>query len=270
MAVLAPMVVALAGIVGLTSCRPGSDCDPTVYHPGADLSGTNQDGKQLTHCDLSGIDFTSASFDETDLAFSDLRDANLEEASISSADLRGADLTRATLHHARLTDSTLDFANLASADLTATDFEFDSLRGTDLSGTDLTGAYLNQLTSSGVRGQPRLDPPNVVVDGYLLSRGARLRGADLSGADLRYGIPSRMDLRDADLRAADFRHSVLVAIDLTGADVTGADFRDADISVTTGPANGTSRYALFDKLTVCPGPVPHPPSGTCAGAGDGW
>lgn len=67
--------------------------------------------------------------------------------------------------------------------------------------------------------------------GFLINRGADLRGIDLGGLDLR-----RANFTGCDLRGANLQYSHLAGAFLTGADLRGANLRgirDLDAAFTT-------------------------------------
>lgn len=103
-ALVLPAMV-LMSMSALTSCKPGADCDPAVFFPGANLAGANLTGKQLSSCDLSGADLSRANLTNANLQHANLTGTNLLGANLTGADLTAATLTDANLVGAVLTNS---------------------------------------------------------------------------------------------------------------------------------------------------------------------
>jgi len=85
-----------------TSRVTGWDCDPTVFHAGANLVGNDLHGKHLAGCQLPGSSLAFADLHGTDLSFADLHAANLTGANLLGSSLGGADLRHANLSGAVL------------------------------------------------------------------------------------------------------------------------------------------------------------------------
>jgi len=99
---------------------------------GADLSGANLRGADLSSADLSGANLSGAN----------LRSADLSGANLSGADLRSADLRSANLRSADLSGANLSGADLSSADLSGANLSGADLRSANLSGADLRSALV--------------------------------------------------------------------------------------------------------------------------------
>lgn len=199
-ALLAPVLLVVVA-AGLTACEVGVDCNGTVYFSGADLSGTDQSGKQLKQCDLSGIDFSGADFTGASLGNADLTGANLSGATFDGADLKNAILV-----------------------------------GADVAGAEF-GSVDNVLVSSGgVVGTPASLPVNWrLTGGFFVGPGVNLVGADLSGVDLSHTNLTYAFLTDANLAGADLRYTTL-----TNSTLAGAALGDATLGhVTSGAIEGT-------------------------------
>lgn len=111
---------------------------------GRDLSGVNMSETDLSGADLDGTDISSANLKMADLGGADLAGADLDRADLYKADLTevfgvDADLSGAYLAEALLTRADLRGARLCSAVLTQTDLSDSNLVGADLSGADMSG-----------------------------------------------------------------------------------------------------------------------------------
>lgn len=217
-ALLAPVLLVVVA-AGLSACEIGVDCDGEVYFAGANLSGTDQSGKQLMQCDLSGINFAGASF----------ADASLGNADLTGADLSGADFDGADLKNAILV-------------------------GTNVAGAEF-GAVDNVLVSSGgVTGTPASLPVNwTLTGGFFVGPGVNLVGADLSGVDLSSTNLTFAFLTDANLAGADLRYTTLTDSTLEGAALGSATLDH----VTSGGIEGTPEslpdgWQLIDGTLVGP------------------
>lgn len=111
---------------------------------GADLSGTNFHGAQLTKTNLQGANLENTDFGRASLKEANLKDANLTKAYLSHADLEGADLRGADLSYAYMSQVNLRGANLCGANLT----------GAKVTDEQLALAKINWLTvrPNGKRG----------------------------------------------------------------------------------------------------------------------
>lgn len=197
---LAPVLLAVV-VTGLSACEVGVDCDGTTYHPGADLSNTDQSGKDLMQCDLHGIDFSGATFTDTRLG---------------NADLSGADLSGATFDGADLKNAKVVGANLEGAELGAVDSVL--------------------VFSGGVIGTPASLPVNwTLTGGFLVGPGVNLVGTDLTGVDLSHTNLTYAFLTDADLTGADLSYTTLTQSTLQGTALGGATLDH----VTSGSIAGT-------------------------------
>ncbi len=198
----------------------GRDCDPTVYTPGADLSGQNLSGKKLTNCDLTGVDLTGADLTGTDLSGATVTNAVLTDANLTNTDLFDAVGINTTIvgtdQSAGLLSATLTGTNLAGTglDLTSTD-----LSGADLAGTNLSGATFNSTNLTGAD----LTGANLSSSTYL-SYATGLATATLTGTDLSNNGQA---LYQADLHGKD-----LTGTNLTGDDLTNTNFDSATLTNT--------------------------------------
>jgi serine/threonine-protein kinase len=111
---------------------------------GADLSGTNFHGAQLTKTNLQDANLENTDFGRASLKEANLKDANLTKAYLSHADLDGADLRGADLSYAYMSQANLRGANLCGANLT----------GAKVTDEQLALAKINWLTvrPNGKRG----------------------------------------------------------------------------------------------------------------------
>ncbi len=217
-AAIAAMLLVVAGI-GVTACQPGIDCNGAVYYPGADLSGSDQSGKDLYGCELVGIDFSGANFTGTYL-----RNADLTGSDVSGATFAGADLG-----NAKLIDAEVEGAELASA------VSFLVQSG------DVTGTPASLPADWSLRG------------GYFIGPYANFVGKVLSGIDLSHTNLTGAFLTGADLTGADLRYASMAG---THLDATALDGALLD-RVTSGgifgvPASLPDGWTLVDGTLVGP------------------
>ena len=99
---------------------------------GADLSGVNLIGIDLSDAYLNGAKLIDADLKNTDLSRADLSDAALFRADLRSANLSDANLSDANLSRANLESVLLDRANLTGAYLGYTVLQFSSVVGANL------------------------------------------------------------------------------------------------------------------------------------------
>ena len=115
-----------------------------------------------------------------------------------------------------------------------------NLKGADLSGVNLSNAFLDELVSGGVTGNPVLPQGVALIDGYLVGNQANITGANLNGADLSevnlYGVqttgftgtpaslPAGWGIRSGKLLGpgVSLRGQSLAGVDLSGLDLTNA------------------------------------------------
>lgn len=218
MAALAPLVLILAAVT-ITACQPGVDCDTDVYHPGANLSGTDQTGKQLLQCDLSGIDFSGADFSGSNLGNADLTDANLTDAVFDGTNLQNARISSATIEGSV-------FGNAANI----------------------------LVFSGGLAGTPASLPVNWSLHGgYLVGPGVNLVGTDLSGIDLRQANLTTAFLMGATLDGTDLNYTTLTGSNLDGTDLGGSILDHVSSGGIVGtPASLPPGWSLVDGTLIGP------------------
>jgi hypothetical protein len=124
-------------------------CDATHLR-GANLSGANLRGADLTGANLSGAnlrgaDLTGANLSGANLRGADLTGANLRDADLGGADLLGANLTGANLRGAYLLGAYLGGADLRGAYLRGANLSGANLRGADWDGLQITGLPSGQI-----------------------------------------------------------------------------------------------------------------------------
>jgi uncharacterized protein YjbI with pentapeptide repeats len=154
----------------------------------------------LAGCDFAGLDLTGANFSGADVAYVDFTGATLTDAVFTGANTQGVTFTNATL------------------------------TGTDLHGV----AYYAYWTSGGVIGTPAALPEYVeLIDGYLVTPGARLANADLANADLVATNLSETTFTGANLSNADLHGSGGSQTNFTGADLRGADLTDSQFTIVS-------------------------------------
>lgn len=224
--------------------------------PGADLSGR----------DMTGIDLTGRWLSDSNFAGANLTGANLQSSSLAGADLTGSNLTNANLAGANLQSSVLTGANVT---------------GITISGgsqpTNLHGVVTGGLVPSSAQ----LPWAYAIRQGYLIGPYVSLAGASLAGTDLRDVNVSHVDATGADLSysvasnetmgsgysggyGSDFSYGTfrnanmssmnLRRVNFVGADLTGANMVGADVA-----------GAMWGS-TICPdGYRTDPAFGTCAG-----
>jgi uncharacterized protein YjbI with pentapeptide repeats len=134
---------------------------------------------QILHgANFSGVNLVGADLSETDLSDANLRGAilfgaNLGEAILRGADLSGAELMKANLRGADLSGATLIETNLVLADLSKVDLQQANLRGANLSMTRLIEVKLSRATLSdcnvygisvwGVTGLEKAEQSNLII-----------------------------------------------------------------------------------------------------------
>ena len=229
----APNVLVAAGATtsGIGGTMAGADCDPLVFHPGADLSGADLSGEQLSGCDLRGI-----AVDGANLGHADLAGADLAALDLTSGDLSGTDLSHTNLSGATLFATNLTGANLTSADLTSTIYlEYATgLTSTTMVGTDFGGT-------------------------------AALAGADLHGKDLSGTVFTGASLNNTNFTGATLTGTVFTSADLGGATFTGAIGINTTLIGTdqaAGPPRPTSP-AWTSPAAASPGPATTSAARTC-------
>ncbi len=200
----------------------GAGCNPTIFAPGADLSGRDLHGISLIGCDLHG-----ANLSNTNLTDVDLTSANLTGANLTGATLTGTILTAADLTNANLTNALLDQTVLHHTDLTG-------IATVGLVSTNLD-AYEPTLSANMSIAFDRLFAPGVDLSGALLthpgvSAFTDLSGVDLHGANLQGATLSGIDLDGSNLAGADLSAATVIATfddaDLQGVDAHGATIKD--------------------------------------------
>ncbi len=166
--------------------------------PGADLSGANFQGKDLSYSQLPGANLRNTNF----------KGANLTGVNFFNANLQGATLTRSQLNNANLEQADVRNADLQNAQLTqacmsGSILNYSTLFRANLSGANLEGASLLETNVSG----------------------AILRGAILTGANLAHA-----ELGDADLSNADLSHANLAKCELLNTNLSGANLENTILS----------------------------------------
>lgn len=126
---------------------------------GADLTGADLRGFDLSHVNLWGARLRRARLSRANLYAAQMREAdlagaNLDQAEIKFAVLSRVDLTRAKLHNADLTGASLRRAILRQADLTGANLRHVSLAEADVEGAILSGCQLYGAGIWGLKGQP--------------------------------------------------------------------------------------------------------------------
>lgn len=206
-----------------------NECNPSVFHPGADLSGQDLSHKNLMGCDLSGINLTGADF---------------TGSSLNGAHGSGIVGVPTHLPAGRVIASGYLFGpGLA---LTGT-----TLQGIDLSGVDLTGAEFSNVTLSNV------DLSNATLKGMVFVNanlvGTNLTGADLAGVDLSYSRLSNTNMANVTAPHSSFAHAILRGTSLTGADLSTADFTQLSATSSTGtPAALPAGWVLRNGILAGP------------------
>ncbi|MGA3148180.1 MAG: pentapeptide repeat-containing protein, partial [Acidimicrobiales bacterium] len=235
-----PVVVRAVNAAGMgagseeVSATPSGAQDCRYVGPYADLQRCSLSSSVITGSDLTGAELEGADVRGADLRGVDLRDADLAGADLSGVTLTGTDLFGADLSGSTLAGAILRDCNLSSVDLT---------------GTDLSGLTMQDDSSSGITGTPRMLPVDwSLVEGYLVGPGADLDEADLSFADLTGADLTGADLTGADLISADVSHADLSGANLEGADVSDADLRGADVS----DADLADLAGVFPYGLLCP------------------
>jgi uncharacterized protein YjbI with pentapeptide repeats len=133
-----------------------------------------------------------------DFSGSDLRGANLSWAYLSRADLNGADLSGANLSNAYLIDADLRLANLSGANLNRANLTETNLSGADLSEANLDETYIYStnfadVDLSEVKGLDKANhggPSSIGIDTIFKSGGkipeVFLRGAGVPDSFITY------------------------------------------------------------------------------------
>jgi uncharacterized protein YjbI with pentapeptide repeats len=222
---------------------------PTPRHftncPGADLSGVNLSGVDLSFANLRGANLVGA-----DLTFAVLRRANLSNSSLArcvlqpdfSVQCAAADLSHANLTLASLTGAQLFGANLTGAEMRAANLSeaslvicFFTLNGSRcerarFDSADLTFARLTGAVTSSCESIDFGDGIGIVsVCGGVIMDNATLVGADLSNTNLSFADLAHTNLTHAALRTATFGEcapSSLLELEVCG----GVDLTDADLA----------------------------------------
>lgn len=134
---------------------------------GADLSGVNLRGFDLSHTNFWGArlrraDLTRANLYAAQMREADLTGARLDRAQIKFAVLSRVNLTRASLRQADLTGASLRRATLSKADLTGANLRHVSLAEAEVDGATLSGCQLYGAGIWGLRGTPKRESGLVV------------------------------------------------------------------------------------------------------------
>jgi uncharacterized protein YjbI with pentapeptide repeats len=190
--------------------------------PGADLSNTVIDDK-----DLSGVSFTGVN----------LTGADLQRSDLSGADLSGAIVSPTVVTDFYLTD--LSGADLSGLDLSNGELNGATLTGANITGTNLGTPYTGGVKSGGLIGSPAALPESfMLVNGYLIGPDADLTGGALSGLTL-----TNLDLSGTTLNGADLSGTDLSGTDLPSARIQSANLDDAILTnaiLTSADLYGTS------------------------------
>ncbi len=106
-------------------------CVEAGVKAGADLSGANLRGTDLSDANLRGADLRGANLRGTYLSDANLSGANLRYANLRYADLSGTDLSDADLRGANLSDANLRGADLIDAGQDSRGWRFIAQKGDD-------------------------------------------------------------------------------------------------------------------------------------------
>ncbi len=182
---------------------------------GAQLSGENLRGVDMTHAQVTGAVLDGA----------DLRDARLSGVSMERSNLKGAKLEEATLDAARLNNADLRDASLQGASLKGTVLQGARLSAeTNLKGARLEGADLRNVTL--------LEVP---LTGGHIDSATRFDREGLRGANASGAVFHAMLFDGLDIRKANFRNAML----------EGAIFRNVRAGSQTRFDNAVMRKATF-------------------------
>ncbi|MBW4550726.1 MAG: pentapeptide repeat-containing protein [Aphanocapsa sp. GSE-SYN-MK-11-07L] len=110
--------------------------------------------------DLSGINFRGSNLSESDFRKVNLSEANLSGADLSNCLIENANLSGANLSGANLKNTQMTKSNLSGADLTSADFVHTNLTGSDLTDANLTDAHFTYAIGSNGRIINYNDSPN--------------------------------------------------------------------------------------------------------------
>ena len=214
---------------------------PRVNLSGADLTGFDFSGVNLTYAI-----FTNATLTNVNLSGADLNSFNFDDANVTYATFRGVIsggiqgtpqtlptnykivngyivgpgviLTGANLSNGYLSNADLSNADLSNADLSNTDFYNTNLKGANLGGVNLSGA-------------------NLKGEGLRISSDVR---------SARF-----MDLTDMDLTDANLTNADLSYVDLTNATLTNATLTNVRLGgVKSGDIIGTPRNLTIYTIIV--------------------
>lgn len=209
-------------------------CQIEVLRRGADAWNTWRNANlaepiNLAGADLSGIDAHGV----------DLSQANLTDCNFSASDFRGADLSHATLQGANFSGAKMASVVLADAFLVNANFEGASLQDADFSRTQPLGVNLNGA---------QLKRVNFTEVGFW--RGSLfecdLEGARFERANLHKSVLAGSNLRDAHFKGADLTEAVLTCADLTRASLVGVDLTSAILAEATLKNADFSNAVLFE------------------------
>ena len=256
-----------AGRSGLRASAPSQADGRLLRMDGAQLTGTNLRGADLTGARLEavrldGADLTGACLRGARLGGAVLRGACLRGADLTgtdigglhaqAADLTGADLRRASTHGRGvcLDGAVIDGADLRGADMRDSRFARASLRGCDVSHTDFSGSDLRDAdlsavhvgwsttwSSSWVR-VLRFGTTVRLNDCDLA--GVQMDGASLPGASAVGSTWTRARVRSSDLALADLSHADLRQVEIARTDLSrirliGADMRRSALVAVWAP-----------------------------------
>jgi len=186
---------------------PAAD-NPTLRRQLDELIGA---GADLSGRDFSGIDLTGA-----DLHNQDLRGVFMECAVLDDADLSGARLDRAVLAHAQMTGTNLDGASLAEANLGNARMKQISAKNATFKETVMQQARLNACDFSGAR-----------MSGMQLFLEAEVSDCVFVGAEISDLFVNERSMAETDFSGATLVDPVFIKADLAGADFSGATMEES-------------------------------------------